>query len=44
MDTNSSLSPDLATTLRRYQEIQREEQRLRDEKNALQDKLAACRT
>ena len=41
MDPNASLTPELATTLRRYQEIQREELRLRDEKATLQDKLAA---
>ena len=41
MDNHPGLSDELAATLRRYLAIQSEEQRLREEKAALQDKLAS---
>ena len=40
MDEKVTLSSDLAATLKRYLELQQEEQRLREEKAALQEKLA----
>ena len=41
MTPATDLTPDLAATLRRYLDIQAQELRLREEKSALQDKLAA---
>lgn len=40
METDRSLSEEMAGALRRYLQIQTEEQRLRDEKSALQETLA----
>ncbi|MCX6996605.1 MAG: hypothetical protein NTV49_05855 [Kiritimatiellaeota bacterium] len=40
MEEKTALSPELAATLKRYLELQQEEQRLREEKTVLQEKLA----
>jgi hypothetical protein len=39
MDNTHDVSPEMAATLRRYLEVQAEEQRLKEEKTALQEKL-----
>ena len=40
MEEQTAVSPDIAATLKRYLELQQEEQRLRAEKAVLQEKLA----